>query len=144
MIEPVKLAIQRAYIYYLVLFVFSIGLSVFCFIMGKRKPKMIIFGVVLVIMTIVIFATSFLPLVVDCANSDISVAECVYTNSIGDKSKTPSSRMGMHSVKLLVDGQIINVTTLPLSNSNFPVGEYLVKAYYTRNSKRLIYIEIQD
>ena len=144
MIAPVERAVQRAYIYYGVQFVILIVLSIFCFVMAKRKDSMVIFGVVLMVVAIVIFTTSFMPFFLDCSNSGILVDECVYINSIGNKSKTPSSIMGIYSVKLITDNGEIMVSTVPMSNSNFPVGEYLVRAYYTTNSKRLIFIEILE
>ena len=142
MIEPVEQAIERANVYYLVLLIILIGMSILCFFMVKKKASMMIYGIALAIWAVVILTTSFLPFAVDCSNSDIEVVECVYINSVREESKSPSSIMGIYSVKLLIDDQTIDVSTVPLSKSYFPTGEYMVKAYYTENSKDLLCIEV--
>lgn len=142
MVEPVEHAIQRAYTYYLALFVILVFASVLCFVVSKRKVNMAIYGAVLVAVAVITFVTSFLPFAADCANSNISIVDCVYINPVGNTSKTTSSIFGIYSVKLLTSQETINVSTVPLSNSIFPVGEYSVRAYYTTYSKRLIYIEM--
>lgn len=142
MIEPVEHAINRAYIFYAVSFAILISVSVACFIAAKKKDSMLIFGIALALTTIICFVTVFLPFYKDCTNSNITVTKCVYINSVGDKSKKPSSALGIYSVKLITEEDTLKVTTIPISD--FPAGEYTVRAYYTTNSKCLIYIEILE
>lgn len=75
-------------------------------------------------------------------SNDIVVQRGVYTNIIGEDAKSTSGVLGIYSVSLKVEDEIINLTTVPLQNEVFVQGTYDVNAYYASSSKRLLYIEI--
>lgn len=146
--EYVGVAIQKALAYYL----FRVGALCIVILLGilyvcRDKPKSERIGaltVVLIVVLVIYLVNSVVPFVADIVNNDILTAHGVYTNKLGDNSKSSSSLSGLYAVELTVNDEILQLTTAPWSQEIFVQGTYEVAAYYTFRSKILLYIQIVD
>lgn len=144
--EYVGVAIQKALAYYL----FRVGGLCVVILLGilyvcRDKPKSERIGALTValIVVLVIYLVNFVvPFVADIVNNDILTAHGVYTNKLGDNSKSSSSLSGLYAVELTVNDEILKLTTAPWNQDIFVQGTYEVVAYYTVKSKMLLYIQI--
>lgn len=107
---------------------------------SKTPVLMFAIGIFLIVS---IFA-SFVPFVKDYSSKEIVVQEGMYINVLEDISKSSSGILGINSVTLTTDDGKVNLTTIPHSDDEFPQGEFSVTAYYTKNSKWLLYIEVRN
>jgi hypothetical protein len=111
---------------------------------SKKKDSAAIYAIVIGIFLIIYSATSTFPLAKDYIRQEVIQVDATYMNMIGDRSKSTSSILGEHSVTLVTSEGNISLTTVPFSSDVFPTGEYAVTAWYAKNSKRLLFIEIHD
>ena len=117
---------------------------ILCVLASRQKESIAIYAVVIGLFLIIYGFTSLAPLVKDYLTQDVIQVDATYINSLGDQSKTPSSRLGEYSVVLITDEEKINLTTVPFSRDIFPTGEFSVTAWYTNHSNRLLFIEIHN
>ncbi len=108
----------------------------------KKKRSMALYAITLSIALTVYCAGMVVPFLKDYISHSIVQIEGIYTNSLGNKSASPSSRLGMYSVTIKNECEELALTTCPLSGKNFPIGKYQVVAWYLPNSQYLVHIEI--
>ncbi len=135
-------ALDRMFLYLLIAFAVLGGVFTLSVVDATKSKKAPVFMFALGACLLISVFAFLIPFLKDYGGKQIVVQEGVYVNAIGDISKSSSGILGMHSVSLTADGEEIALTTIPHSDNAFPQGEYLVRAYYTENSKWLLHIEI--
>ncbi len=141
--EMIELAFFRALSLHFAMCVIMVATIILCVFASRKKDSMAIFAIAIGAFLIIYCATSIVPLVKDYAANNVVQVEGIYINSLGDKSKSASSALGEYAVTLETADGNIALTTVPFSKDIFPTGTYSVTAWYTENSKRLLYIEIE-
>lgn len=142
--EMINRAFFRALSLHVVMCAMMIVAIIGCVFASKKRDSMAIYAIVIGIFLVIYCATSVYPVVKDCILHDVIQVEAIYVNALGDKSKSTSSILGEYSVVLETHEGDVSLTTVPFSKDMFPAGEYAVTAWYSKSSKRLLYIEIHD
>lgn len=142
--EMINRAFFRALSLHIVLCIIMVAAVILCILASRKKDSMVIYAIAIGIFLIIYCATSVVPLANDYFTKAVIKVDATYINTLGDKSKSTSSILGEYSIILETTEGNISLTTVPFSSDIFPVGEYAVTAWYTKNSKRLLYIEIHD
>lgn len=131
----------------LVFMLIEFGILTIVFILSiwqaTKSSKVPVLMFAIGIFLIVSIFTSFVPFVKDYSSKEIVVQEGTYINALEDISKSSSGILGINSVTLMTEDGNIKLTTIPHSGDAFPQGEFQVTAYYTKNSKWLLYIEVK-
>lgn len=131
-------ALNRAFAFEIVFISIFAVVTIGVFCIAKHSDRMCAYAIGLLIALLLKIVVT-VPFFKDYFGKNIIETSGVYVNI--NKSNSPSSRLGMHSVLLQTADETIKLVTVPLSK--FPKeGKYYVKAYYTANSKQLVYIEI--
>lgn len=138
--EMINRAFYRAISLHAVMCGIMIAAIILCVYMSRKKDSMAIYAIAIGAWLIIYGFTSIVPFVKDCVTQDVIQINATYINNT--QSKSFSSRLGEYSVVLETPEESINLTTVPFSRDVFPTGKYSVTAWYTKNSKRLLYIEI--
>jgi len=141
--EMINRAFIRALSLHIVMCIVMIAAIILCVFASKKKDRMAVFAIAIGIWLIIYGATSVIPLVKDYITQDVIQVDATYINAIGGQSKSTSSMLGEYSVILETTEGRISLTTVPFSRDIFPTGEYTVTAWYAKNSKRLLYIQIK-
>lgn len=139
-----QLCVFRALSLHIVVCIIMAAVAILCIIASREKESTAVYAIVIGIFLIIYVVTSVVPLVKDYITQDVIRVDATYINTVGDQSKTTSSRLGEYSVLLVTEQGNIKLTTVPFSSDIFPTGEYAVTAWYAHNSERLLFIEIHD
>lgn len=131
----------------LVFMLIEFGILTIVFILSiwqaTKSAKVPVLMFAIGIFLIVSIFASLVPFVKDYSGKEIVVQEGTYINALEDISKSSSGILGINGVSLMTEDGKIKLTTIPHSGDAFPQGEFLVTAYYTKNSKWLLYIEVK-
>lgn len=138
-------AIQKTFAFYLS----EVVCIVVCIIIGivhvyKNKPHSDRIGLITIALVVVLIISLFhsiIPFLSDVIRNDVITENGTYINSVGSDSKSSSSMSGLYSVELITESGELSLTTAPWCRERFPKGFFSVKAYYTKNSRILLYIE---
>lgn len=142
--EMINRAFLRALSMHVVVCILLASAVVLCIWASRKKDSMTIYAVVIGIFLIIYSITSLIPLAKDYLTQDVIQVDATYVNAVGNQSKSTSSILGEYSVVLETEEGEIALTTVPFSREVFPAGEYIVTAWYAKNSKRLLYIDIHN
>lgn len=116
---------------------------ILCILQATKSSKPPVLMLTIGIFLIASIFAFLIPFAKDYLSKGIVVQEGTYINALEDVSKSSSGILGINGISLMTEDGKIKLTTIPHSGDEFPQGEFLVTAYYTKNSKWLLCIEIK-